>query len=181
MNEPSNFGTNKDHPWYYDSEDHPNDLPLFCPITGPDSGLDFPPYHTQAAYQLGGYSGLLCDNTVCMLGEVNRGKEVIYNVKNLYGLYEIIATQQALYQSTGERGQVITRSTFPSSGHYGGHWLGDNTANWDALRSAIIGAQEFNMFGIPHVGSDVCGFIADTTEELCLRWQQLGAFHSFYR
>ncbi|RCN39871.1 hypothetical protein ANCCAN_11917 [Ancylostoma caninum] len=41
------------------------------------------------------------------------------------------------------------RSTFPSSGHYGGHWLGDNTATWADLRSAAIGVQEFNMFGIP--------------------------------
>jgi alpha-glucosidase (family GH31 glycosyl hydrolase) len=37
--------------------------------------------------------------------------------------------------------------------------LGDNTARWQDLRTAIIGAQEFNIFGINHVGSDVCGFI----------------------
>ena len=73
------------------------------------------------------------------------------------------------------------RSTYPSSGKYAGHWLGDNTARWEDLRTAIIGAQEFNMFGIPYVGSDVCGFAGVTNEELCLRWQQLGAFHSFYR
>lgn len=63
----------------------------------------------------------------------------------------------------------------------GGHWLGDNRAQWDDLRTTIIGVQEFNMFGIPYVGSDVCGFIYATNEELCLRWQQLGAFHSFFR
>ncbi|KAI6184881.1 P-type domain-containing protein [Aphelenchoides bicaudatus] len=181
MNEPSNFGTNQDHPWYYDNPDHPNDLPLFCPVSGDDSKLDFPPYHTQAGYLYGGYNNPLCSNTVCMLGVVNRGKYTIYDVKNLYGLHHQIATQQALYQTTGKRGQVIGRSTFPSAGHYGGSWLGDNGATFDHLKADIIGIQEYNLFGIPHVGADVCGFLFPTTEELCLRWHQLGAFHSYYR
>ena len=76
---------------------------------------------------------------------------------------------------------LICRSTFASSGRYGSHWLGDCKSQWDDLRTAVIGAQEFNLFGIPHVGSDICGFNGATTEELCLRWQQMGAFHSFSR
>ena len=75
----------------------------------------------------------------------------------------------------------LFRSTFAGSGHYGGHWLGDNSATWEDLKAAIIGVQEFNLFGIPYVGADVCGFRLETNEELCLRWQQLGAFQSFYR
>jgi alpha-glucosidase (family GH31 glycosyl hydrolase) len=59
--------------------------------------------------------------------------------------------------------------------------LGDNGATYDHLKAGIIGIQEYNMFGLPHVGSDVCGFLFETNEELCLRWHQLGAFHSFYR
>ncbi|KAL2301179.1 hypothetical protein Nmel_011740, partial [Mimus melanotis] len=38
-----------------------------------------------------------------------------------------------------ERGIVITRSTYPSSGRWAGHWLGDNTAAWDQLHKSIIG------------------------------------------
>ena len=67
------------------------------------------------------------------------------------------------------------------SGKYAGHWLGSNTANWENMRLSIIGTLEFNMFGIPYVGADICGFNGDTTAQLCKRWMQLGAFNTFFR
>ena len=34
---------------------------------------------------------------------------------------------------------VLLFISFPSSGRWGGHWLGDNTAAWDQLKKSIIG------------------------------------------
>lgn len=45
----------------------------------------------------------------------------------------------ALQSATKERGIVITRSTYPGSGRWAGHWLGDNTAAWDQLAKSVIG------------------------------------------
>ncbi|GMR63129.1 hypothetical protein PMAYCL1PPCAC_33324, partial [Pristionchus mayeri] len=180
MNEPAAFGTNEKIPFYFDDDDHPNLKPLSCPITGPDSEWASPPYKTQEVYKYG-KGAFLATKTVCMRAMSARGRQRQYDVHSLYGWSESRATADAVRAATGKRGVVISRSTFPSSGRFGGHWLGDNTASWEDLRSAVIGAMELNIFGIPYVGSDVCGFNGPSNEELCLRWHQLGAFHSFYR
>uniref|UniRef100_A0A915AMX7 P-type domain-containing protein n=1 Tax=Parascaris univalens TaxID=6257 RepID=A0A915AMX7_PARUN len=105
----------------------------------------------------------------------------MYDTKNLYGLQHTNASQQAMHQATSKRPAIITASSFPSTGRFAGHWLGQNSATWYNLATSIISVQLFNLFGIPYVGADICGFKKDATEELCIRWQQLGAFYTFSR
>ncbi|OXB52510.1 hypothetical protein ASZ78_006216 [Callipepla squamata] len=104
-----------------------------------------------------------------------------YDVHNLYGWSQTKPTLDALRKTTRERGIVITRSTYPTSGQWAGHWLGDNTAAWDQMTKSIIGMMEFSLFGISYTGADICGFFSDSEYELCARWMQLGAFYPFSR
>jgi alpha-glucosidase (family GH31 glycosyl hydrolase) len=172
FSEPANFDTNKLQPWNWP---HPEPWNIHCPL---DEPLESPRYKTAIQ---GDY---LSDKTLCMIAEQTDGQGKIfkhYDVHNLYGWSETLATLPATRATENKRSIVISRSTFPTSGSYAGHWLGDNTAAWAHIKYNIIGMLEFNLFGIPYVGADICGFEGNTTEEMCQRWMQLGAFNPFFR
>ena len=139
----------------------------------PESTYETPPYVP------GIMGGHLTAKTICMRAKHSTG--IHYNLHSLYGHSELIATAKALRSILNKRTLVISRSTFPSSGKYGGHWLGDNNSNWPDMGYSISGILDFNLFGIPMVGADICGFNGNTNKELCSRWLQLGAFYPFSR
>ncbi|KAG8446519.1 hypothetical protein GDO86_014104 [Hymenochirus boettgeri] len=139
----------------------------------PDNNLENPPYVP------GVVGGSLRSTTICASSHQNLSSH--YNLHNLYGLSEAVATHYALVKILKKRPFIISRSTFSSHGHYAGHWTGDVVSNWEQLYYSVPAILMFNMFGVPMVGADICGFGGNTTEELCVRWSQLGAFYPFMR
>ncbi|CAF1467623.1 unnamed protein product, partial [Didymodactylos carnosus] len=168
MNEPSNFDTSKDHSWNWPFREDWN-----CPV----DEWDDPIYKTAIK------GDRLSDKTLCMIVEQSNGSHIFrhYDVHTLYGWSQTLATLPAAQATENKRSVVISRSTFPTSGKYGGHWLGDNSAKWSHVKYNIIGMLEFNLFGIPYIGADICGYYGNASEQLCQRWMQEGAFNPFFR
>lgn len=90
-------------------------------------------------------------------------------------------TDQIGNRLVGDDFYFISRSTFPGSGKYGGHWSGDNLANAEFLTFSISSLLNFNLFGVPFCGSDVCGFFGDYNENLCSKWIQSNTLFPFFR
>ncbi|KAL7640682.1 UNVERIFIED_CONTAM: hypothetical protein RMT77_008957 [Armadillidium vulgare] len=176
MDEPSNFYTNLGQ--FFEEIGR---FSLQCP----NNTLDFPPYGTLATFSDNNPNPGLSDKTICMSSIQTDGTNqyLHYDIHNLYGYSEAVATYNALSQDVfpNERPFILTRSSFPGSAPYTSHWLGDNTATFADLRASLIGIVEFNLFGISMIGADVCGFRGESNEELCSRWMQAGAFYSFFR
>ncbi|TFY57478.1 hypothetical protein EVG20_g8535, partial [Dentipellis fragilis] len=138
--------------------------------------LNTPPYALHNGF------GRLSIHTLAT-NATHAGGYVEIDVHNIWGYMEERATHRSLSSSVrpGQRPFLISRSTFPGTGKWSGHWLGDNTSKWAYLLYNIQGVLQFQLFQIPMVGADTCGFMGNTDEELCNRWMQLSAFTPFYR
>ncbi|XP_011503322.1 PREDICTED: lysosomal alpha-glucosidase-like [Ceratosolen solmsi marchali] len=137
------------------------------------NSLDNPPY-------LPGIVGnLLSRKTICMNAKQYLGFH--YNLHNIYGTSQAMVVNYALKKIRNKRPFIISRSTWIGHGSYAGHWTGDVYSSWHDLRMSIPQILVFNLFQIPMVGADICGFDGNTTMALCNRWMQLGAFYPFSR
>lgn len=122
------------------------------------------------------------DNNAICLNAIHSNGFIEYNTHNFNGFLEGKATYDYLQKRLKhDQPFILSRSTVPGSGKYVIHWTGDNLSKFKWLKLSIAGLVNFNIFGIPNVGADICGFTGNTTEELCSRWMQLGSLYPFSR
>ena len=120
------------------------------------------------------------------LGSINEnallyGNYTIYDIKPMISFYQIRYTYDFLKNNLKKRPFILSRSTSISEGKFTFHWIGDNFSNLDNLKFSISGIFNFNIFGIPFTGSDICGFMEHSNKNLCVRWYNIGVFYPFAR
>ena len=49
------------------------------------------------------------------------------------------------------------------------------------MKNSLSGIFQFNIYGIPFTGDDICGFQGNSNDNLCARWMSLGSFYPFCR
>lgn len=105
--------------------------------------------------------------------------------------YEILhnETYNGRNNSLADSRKLITStSTFAGTGQYAQHHMAKMTRTWEHMKYSIAQLMNFNMFGIPFTGADVCGNrigyenqTEDEQYEICARWYQLSTFYPLAR
>ena len=110
------------------------------------------------------------------------GKVGHFEVRNLYGMQMARASYEGLLAlRPDERPFVLTRAGYAGIQRYSAVWLGDNMSWWEHLALSIPMLINMGLSGIPFNGVDVGGFGDDCSNELLIRWYELGIFYPFFR
>lgn len=80
-----------------------------------------------------------------------------------------------------ERGFSMTRATYAGGQRYSSVWTGDNMSLWSQMRMSISMNANLGISGFSFVGNDVSGFGLDSSEELFIRWMEMGTFIPIFR
>ena len=136
-----------------------------------------------SVYTLGGNEhALSMENHALCLNAQHYDGFLENDVHGLNAFLEAKATYSYLTEKLGQiHPFILSRSTVPGTGKYAIHWSGDNVSSFKWLKISIGGLINFNLFGIPNNGADICGFSGNANEQLCARWMQLGSLYPFSR
>ncbi len=103
-------------------------------------------------------------------------------VHNLYGGMMAFGMDEGFRMyNPDERFLLFSRSSCIGSHRVSGVWLGDNHSWWSHLLMNLKMMPSMNLCGYLFAGADIGGFNGDTTDELMLRWLELGIFFPLMR
>lgn len=100
---------------------------------------------------------------------------------NVYGMLMSKATYEGLKKHDGRRPFVITRACYAGAQKYTTVWTGDNHSIWAHLQMAVPQLCNLSLSGITYAGTDIGGFLADTTPELLTRWVEAACLTPLFR
>jgi len=101
---------------------------------------------------------------------------------NLYGQLMCEATAAGFRAARGAtRPFLLTRANHLSGSRLAATWTGDNQSSWEDLRWSVATVLNLGLSGQPLAGPDLPGFFGDPSEELFVRWFELGAWLPFCR
>jgi len=137
-------------------------------------------------YKLPFYPGgeNLYDLPLVNLDAVHYGGIEEYNVRSLNAFYQSQSTYNYLRGKDGTYFPfVLSRGNMFGIGQYSFHFVPDIHSTWELLRASMGPTLTYQIFGIPVIGADICGFIDEhrVDSELCVRWHQLSVFYTFAR
>jgi alpha-glucosidase len=101
-------------------------------------------------------------------------------VHNLFG-FNMTRAFAEVYKNSEKRYLIFSRSSYAGAHRFSGMWTGDNSSCWEHLYMNIKMMQSLNLCGFTYSGADIGGFGNNTSEELLIRWMQLGIFIPLFR
>jgi len=126
----------------------------------------------------------LYDQRLINLDAVHYGGIDEYNVRSLNAFYQSQMTYDYLKKKEGTYFPfVFSRGNMFGMGQNSFHWIPDVASTWDLIRISLGPTMTYQIFGIPLVGADICGFVGHhmVDAELCARWHQVSVFYPFAR
>lgn len=123
--------------------------------------------------------------TATFPSDILHGKDVKFTHDEIHNVYGLLMARTSFegWKKTqpNVRPLIITRAGFSGVQKFASVWTGDNKSWWEHLYMSLPMLQNLGISGIPFIGADIGGFGEDCTEELFIRWIEIGIFYPYCR
>jgi alpha-D-xyloside xylohydrolase len=112
------------------------------------------------------------------------------DAKRLHNLYSLLYQKAAfeITETVNKEGLIWARAGWIGNQRYPVHWSGDSACTWDGMAGSLRGGLHLGLSGYAFWGHDIAGFHGSPnfmnswpSNELYMRWTQLGVFSSHMR